>query len=125
MSYNTPDYGNEPPFYLDMTATGPGINPVRKNLDKDVYDSTYWDSKQIQAVIMPWIPYFTNCEGYDSRLIVYDVVEYNPGCILPSYDQIQIVNPIPSTGVNPVSDQCNLNLRCIYDEPLQQTVTNS
>ena len=26
MPYNAPDYGNEPSFYIDMTATGPDIN---------------------------------------------------------------------------------------------------
>jgi len=63
-----------------MTAKGPDINPVRKNLDKDVFDSTFWDSKQINAVIMPWLPYFSNCEGYDTRMVLYDLLEYNDQC---------------------------------------------
>ena len=35
--YNAPNIGNLPPFYLDMTATGPGINPIRKNIETDVF----------------------------------------------------------------------------------------
>lgn len=60
-----------------MTSTAPGVNPVRKNLDKDVYDSTFWDSNQINALMMPWLPFFSNCEGYDSRIVLYDLLEYN------------------------------------------------
>lgn len=57
---------------------------------------------------MSWIPFFSNCDGYDSRIILYDSFEYNPNCSLPSYDEIRIVNPIPSNGLNPVADRCNL-----------------
>ncbi len=78
LPYNMPDWGSEPNFYLDMTASDSTINPVRKAIDKDVYDSTYWDAKLIDANIMPWIPFFSNCEGYDSHIILYDAMEYNP-----------------------------------------------
>jgi hypothetical protein len=67
---------------------------------------------------MPWIPFFSNCDGSDSRTILYDVFEYNQNCSLPTYDEIQIVNPIPSTGWSPVADSCNLQITCRYDEPL-------
>lgn len=77
LPYNMPDWGNEPDFYLDMTATGDTINPVRKNIEKDVYDSTYWDANLITANIMPWLPFFSNCEGYDTRIIMFDIFEYN------------------------------------------------
>lgn len=87
-----------------MTATGPGINPIRKSLDTDVFDSTYWQSRQINAAIMAWIPFFSNCEGYDSRMIFYDLLEYNSQCNLPAAQDIRVVNPIPSTGLSPVAD---------------------
>jgi hypothetical protein len=63
LPYNMPDWGKEPDFYVDMTARGSDINPVRRPIDKDVYDSTYWDAQLITANIMPWLPYFSNCEG--------------------------------------------------------------
>jgi len=30
LPYNMPDWGKEPQFYLDMTARGEGVNPVRR-----------------------------------------------------------------------------------------------
>jgi len=125
MPYNSPDYFSEPKFYIDMTSRAEGIDLVDRKLSKDVYDSTYWQSKQINAVVMPWIPYFSNCEGYDSKLILYDIFEYNANCSLPTYDDIQIVNPIPSSGLNPVSDSCKLQIQCRYDEPLNSSTSVS
>jgi hypothetical protein len=45
MPYNAPDDGSEPAFYIDMTSTEKGVNLISKGLSKDVYDSTYWQSK--------------------------------------------------------------------------------
>ena len=125
LPYNMPNWGEEPEFYLDMTSRGDDINPVRKKIDKDVFDSTYWDAKLITANIMPWVPFFSNCEGYDSRIVFYDILEYNNKCKLPKSKQIKVVNPIPSTGLDPVADQCNIVLKCIYDEPIFQPITSS
>jgi hypothetical protein len=128
--YNAPDLGNEPLFYIDMTSTAPGVNHRRKHLKKDVYDGTFWQSKQVNAVIMPWIPFFSNCEGYDTRMVLYDVFERGGRCSLPPYEDIRIVNPVPSSGLDPVADRCAPNdeypeLICRYDEPLGEPVAGS
>ena len=67
---------------------------------------------------MSWIPFFSNCEGYDHRIIFYDIFEYDESCTLPEEDKIVVVNPIPSTGIKPTADDCNLDLRCRLDETL-------
>jgi len=67
---------------------------------------------------MPWIPFFSNCEGQDQRIILYDILEYHEKCVLPKYDDIKVVNPIPSTGLDPIADECQIILKCIYDEPI-------
>ena len=130
MPYNTPDIGNEPLFYIDMTSTAEGVNPQPKELDKDVFDSTFWQSKQVAAVIMPWIPFFTNCEGYDSRMVLYDVFERGGRCELPPYEAIRVVSPIPANGLEPVADRCAPNARfpemtCRFDEPLDKPIAAS
>ena len=43
--YNAPDLGNEPLFYIDMTSTAEGVNIGTRGLDKDIYDTTFWQSK--------------------------------------------------------------------------------
>ena len=112
MPYNSPDYGEDPNLWLDFTSTAEGVNPGTKALDKDAFDSTYWQSKQINAVIMPWIPFFSNCDGHDSHIVPFDAFEYTEGeaCQQPAYDDIRIVNPLPSQGLEPVADKCTLEL---------------
>ena len=74
---------------------------------------------------MPWIPFFSNCRGYDSKIVLYDIFEYHKNCSLPVYEDIQIVNPIPSSGLNPISDKCTLEIQCRYDEPLNSSTSDS
>lgn len=45
MPYNSVDYGNDPNLWLDFVSLAPGVNTTSRNLNKDVYDSTYWESK--------------------------------------------------------------------------------
>lgn len=56
--YNAPDVEADESFFLDMTAKV-GLLPSR-NYDKDVYDSTYWQSREITSAIMSWVPFFSN-----------------------------------------------------------------
>ena len=42
MPYNSPDYGEDPKLWLDFVSSADTVNPTTKNLDKDVFDSTYW-----------------------------------------------------------------------------------
>jgi hypothetical protein len=125
LPYNAPDLGSEPLFYIDMTSTAPGVNMGTRRLEKDVFDSSYWQAKQVSAVIMAWIPYFSNCEGYDAHMILYDVFERGQGCELPAYEDIRVVNPVPTSGLDPVADRCAPTTEfpeviCRYDEPFGQ-----
>ena len=52
-------------------------------------------------------------------------MEYHEKCVLPRYDDIKVVNPIPSTGLDPVADECKIDLKCIYDEPIFQPIASS
>ena len=130
MPYNVPDLGNEPLFYIDMSSTAEGVNPGTKGLEKDIFDGTFWQSKQVSAVIMPWIPFFSNCEGYDVHMVLYDVFERGGRCELPAYESIRVVNPVPTDGLEPVADRCAPNaeypeMTCRFDEPLGSTVSGS
>ena len=91
---------------IDMTSTHPDVTTKPKLIDKDVHDSNYWDTNLISALVMPWIPFFSNCDGFDSHIILYEAFEYHPNCTLPLTYDIEIVNPIPSRGLDPVADSC-------------------
>lgn len=72
---------------------------------------------------MPWVPFFGNCEGYDARMVLYDLFERGGRCDLPPYEALRVVSPIPADGLDPVADKCAPNelfpeIKCRYDEPL-------
>ena len=123
MPYNSPDWGNDPDLWIDFVSKGPNINPTTKGLDKDQFDLTYWQSRKINAVVMPWIPYFTNCNGHDSHIIFYDLFEYanQDQCDLPKYEELQIVSPIPSNGLDATADRCTISMECRFDEDMTFT----
>jgi hypothetical protein len=130
MPYNSVDYGEDPELWLDFVSTAPGVNMTSKDLDKDAFDNTYWQSKQINAVVMPWIPFFSNCDGSDTRIIPYDIFEYNINtdesyCTLPKFEDIRVVNPIPTSGLEPIADRCTLKLKCRFDEDLSYLRSNT
>jgi len=110
---------------VDFTAKGGSINPKIKDLTKDVFDTNFWGSKQINSVVMPWIPFFSNCDGFGSHIVLYEAFEYHEQCSLPSFEDIKIVNPIPSSGMDPIADVCNINITCRYDEPIGYSTSSS
>lgn len=69
---------------------------------------------------MPWLPYFSNCDSHDTRIVFYDLFEYanTDQCTLPEYDNIRIVSPIPSSGFEATADRCEIKLTCRFDEDL-------
>jgi hypothetical protein len=130
LPYNAINYGADPNLWFDFVAEGPDIKLTSRNLDKDVFDSTYWQSKQINAIVFPWIPFVSNCDGHDNRIIFYDAFEYTPPrndsyCELPKYSDLRVVNPLPTAGLTPVSDKCAFSLQCRYDEDLSQLTSST
>jgi hypothetical protein len=79
---------------------------------------------------MPWVPFFTNCEGYDAHMVLYDLFERGPRCELPAYEAIRVVSPVPADGLDPVADKCGPRpeypeVTCRYDEPIDKPVAGS
>jgi hypothetical protein len=88
---------------------------------------------------LPYFPYFSNCDGFDSYIPVFMLLEH-PDCQLPevrapfadegyprvwerrnfppllSQDEIKYVQPIPTTGIEPIADWCELTIQCHYEE---------
>lgn len=108
----------------------------------EMYRSVADDSLvfQFSKVILPYLPYFSNCKGYDSYIPIFEILE-NDKCELPELtldyeeygtnwwrrefppfphqDDITHVGPA-DVGKHPIADWCELTVQCAYEEVLGQ-----
>ena len=122
--YNMRDIGQEPVFYIDMISLDAEVEYIRRVYARDVYDDSFWTAKSVSTIVTPWFPFFANCRGHGRRVLFYDIVENGEGCLLKTKEETEVVNPIPTSGMDPVADQCHSSIKCIYEEPLQTRVAN-
>ena len=84
----------------------------------------YW--KDLGGVMMPFLPYFSNCKNYGQYIYLYDVIENADYCDLVEPQDTYFINPY-KFGDKPHSDSCNdgksekeFSFECIYDEIFDQ-----
>ena len=95
---------------------------------------------KFEKVALPYLPFLSNCRGFDSYVTMFDVFE-SEQCQLPELtpdngpfgrnwwrrdyppfphqDDIRYVGP-QHVGQVPVSDWCELDIQCAYEEDLPQ-----
>jgi hypothetical protein len=88
---------------------------------------------QFTYVVLPYLPYFSNCYGFDSYMPLWSLMEDTRQCTLPQYsaddpdrdqfpsipqpDDVQVVGPLDILTM-PISDACHREMRCAYEEIL-------
>ena len=92
--------------------------PRYKGQSSDPYDEQFWDKSKQDAVVLNWLPFYSNCAGYDKNIYLYDLLEHSPQCKFPNDNELKIVREFPTQGFSPVSDYCNIELYCRYDEKM-------
>lgn len=96
------------------------------------YDSGNGFQFKFDSVVLPYLPYFSSCYGYDSYIPIWMAFE-SPECSLPDdidptsartaypslpdQDHIQYVSSW-DVGENPIADWCYRSLKCNYEENL-------
>merc|ERR1719181_553105 len=58
----------------------------------------FWNAEGVTTVAMPWIPFFSNCDLFDSHIILWDLFEMpdgvRDGCEQYAVEEVQIVPPL-------------------------------
>lgn len=111
---------------IDLIPTRNNKNMMSKttNFSKPPFDFLYWNIKNVKYVIFPWVPFFSNCEGYGRKMMWFDLLERHlniENCTLKSPENTIFVKSIPTSGLEPESDSCSLNIKCSYEENINQT----
>ncbi|CAK0820555.1 unnamed protein product [Prorocentrum cordatum] len=123
---DTGDLPNAPqtPYYDDSSA-----------MDNIVTDSSaFWTSTNLETVAMPWLPFFSHCDTFDSHIVIWDLFEqpdYNSrggprdGCAQYTPETVgmvptSLVDPTTLELVfSPVADNCSFVVKCRFEESLE------
>lgn len=92
--------------------------------EKDPYLVQLFEENSLEGIFMPWVPFLSNCAGYDDKILLFDLLENSESCFFPAEDSIVIVKSFPSQGLTAISDICKINLTCRYDEINQSVISN-
>ena len=87
--------------------------------------ASYWRlatyaQKDSGLVTLPFLPFFSSCEGYDGHIPIGHIFEQPNGCDL--VDPADTV-PISNFGlsISPVADTCDLSIQCTFEETMALT----
>jgi len=81
-------------------------------------EDSWWSSHNFLA--LPYLPFFSNCNGYDSHISLSRLLEEHPDCESVTYDQTVPTKEYAVRGEYPVSDTClGTVLTCTYEEDIR------
>ncbi len=156
VSFNTSSENTITPWLRDdlknaIPAPNYCDNPSTTSMEAKELKDTYFETfdhfeidkegqpnyKDPEAVILPYVPYFSSCRGYDSYIPLYSLFE-SDSCSLPDaswgvdpswarlslppfphQDDIVVVNRW-DVFKEPIADLCVLSIDCQYEEDLTQ-----
>ena len=110
---NNIKYSNIRGQYNDSRIKAP--YPIRDKLGDIKQDESWWGQKNnsnsqdndFSFIALPYFPFFSNCDGYDSHLIISQLLEEHPDCNLIEWNNTKFVNQYPWAGeLSPLSDSC-------------------
>jgi len=104
--------------------------------------TAFWGSSAVETVAMPWLPFFSNCEHFDSHIVIWELMEY-PGGATGTEDfatragpndeceryRPEDVRTVETMGFNfntlepafdPIADNCQIVLNCRFEESLRE-----
>lgn len=92
----------------------PVIHKTIKNRNLWIPSSLYWNQRPVLNV--PYLPYFSNCQGYGDYIPIWAIMEQNSQCTIVDPTETIFMTEF-SFGGTPDSDTCEeIIIDCVYDE---------
>lgn len=112
-----------------------GLYPIADALTDVLRADTWWSNvlNGTDTIALPYLPFFSNCRGFDSHIWIAKLLESHPDCEFVSYDSTVEVNEYPwKKKTIPNADKCiidynvgtaslerGITLPCLYEEDLE------
>jgi hypothetical protein len=128
-----PSYWDQPKLVTTLKAEVDKYREIFQEIDFGNGVGVY----AFERMVLPYLPYFSNCKGYDSHIPFFALVE-DAQCkhptskiakkrrnypVFPHMDDIKVVGPLDFFQ-DPIADVCERLLSCKYEENLEQVDVN-
>lgn len=112
---------------VDITADPEPVVNLASEVKKG---ETYWDSADPSGTFafltLPYLPFFSNCRGYDQYIGISKLLEAHPDCTIIPYDKTRYVNQYFWYGMfSPLGDTCQVPVTWTNDEYGNQVFTEA
>ncbi|KAL7555003.1 hypothetical protein ACHAWF_018580 [Thalassiosira exigua] len=93
-------------------------HPTRDPIDTVREEDTWWPH---EFLALPYLPFLSNCNGYDSHISLSRLLEEHPDCEGVDYGQTVPTKEHEVRGKGPVGDTCQgVLLKCHYEEEVRE-----
>lgn len=107
--------------YDDDGKSRPPLPSVRDPIESIRLNDEWWGQKH-DFIALPYIPFFSNCDGYDSHVFLGRLLEDHPDCLSVPPNEVESTNDFSFTRKEPYSDRCqDLILQCTYEEEIRDS----
>ena len=97
-------------------------HPTSDPIDSVREEDEWWPH---DFLALTYIPFLSNCDGYDSHISLSRLLEEHPDCQGVGYDQTVPTKEYALNGKQPVSDTClGVVLHCTYEEEVREARKN-
>lgn len=110
-------------IFIDLVVDDTLLNQTLRSYSNQPYDQSYWNNKNVVA--LPWFPFFAHCEGYGSRINLFDALEDSTQCVLVPKSATTTIKSIPTSGIDATGDRCRIKLQCQYVEEVNTTYSGT
>lgn len=109
------------PSYDDGIDISADPAPVKNPKEEVRKGETYWDNADplggFTFLTLPYLPFFSNCRGYDQHIGISKLLEAHPDCTIIEYDKTRYVNQYFWYGMfTPLGDTCQVPVTNNEDE---------
>lgn len=94
-------------------------NEIRLGRNSFKPSSLYWNKANFLNI--PYLPFFSNCEGYGRYIFLWALLEQNNDCNLVKEEDTEYLSDT-RFGKSANGDTCSISLNCIYDESYESSV---
>jgi hypothetical protein len=102
---------------VDTASSESGSSPTHPDVAVDIEQE---DVTQLPPVaVLPYLPFFSNCRGFDSHAFFFSLFEDHDHCLLFRPEDTTHINEF-AFGASAVADTCVHQMNCSYEEQLQR-----